>query len=140
MPIFDSNAADKIIGKYDYDTFLLGGHSMGGLVASGYAAQHSDAVDGVVLLAAYPTEKISDSVGLLSVYGTDDKVLDRGAYESAKRYFPDGYTEKIINGGNHAQFGNYGAQSGDGEATITAQEQQTQTVFAIIQFAEEIKK
>ena len=66
------------------------------MVASGYAAQHSDAVDGVVLLAAYPTEKISDSVGLLSVYGTDDKVLDRGAYESAKRYFPDGYTEKII--------------------------------------------
>lgn len=140
MPIFDSNAADNIIGKYDYNTFLLGGHSMGGLVASGYAAQHSDAVDGVVLLAAYPTEKISDSVGLLSVYGTDDKVLDRGAYESAKRYFPDGYTEKIIDGGNHAQFGNYGAQSGDGEAKITAQEQQTQTAFAIIQFAEEIKK
>lgn len=140
MPIFDSSAADKIIGKYDYDTFLLGGHSMGGLVASGYAAQHTDAVDGIVLLAAYPTAKISDSLGLLSVYGTNDKVLDRGAYESAKQYFPESYTEKIIDGGNHAQFGSYGAQSGDGEAAVTAQEQQTQTAFAIIRFAEEIKK
>lgn len=139
MPIFDQNAADKIISRYGYDTFLIGGHSMGGMVASGYAAEHEKMVDGVVLLAAYPTGTISDSLGLLSVYGTEDKVLNRNAYENAKQFFPVGYTEKIIDGGNHAQFGNYGAQSGDEEATITAQEQQTQTAFAIIQFADTLR-
>lgn len=138
MPIFNRNAADKIIGKYDYDTFLLGGHSMGGMVAAGYAAEHSDAVDGVVLLAAYPTETISDSVGMLSVYGTNDKVLDMETYDNAKQFFPVRCTEVIIDGGNHAQFGNYGAQSGDGEAEITAQEQQKQTAAAITRFVSEI--
>ena len=138
MPIFDKNAADKIIGSYKYDTLLLGGHSMGGMVAADYVAEHPDSSDGVVLLAAYPTEAISDSVRLLSVYGTEDKVLDINAYENSKQYFPGGCTEIIIDGGNHAQFGNYGAQSGDGEAEITSQEQQTQTAAAITRFANEI--
>jgi len=36
-----------------------------------------------------------------------------------------------IEGGNHAQFGSYGPQPGDNEATISAQEQLDQTVEAI---------
>lgn len=138
MPIFDKNAADKVIANYNYDIWLLGGHSMGGLVASGYATEHTDTVDGVVLLAAYPTVKLRDPVRLLSVYGTKDQVLEQNAYENAKQYFPTDFTEKIIEGGNHAQFGSYGAQNGDGEATVPAQEQQSQTAFAILEFANTI--
>ena len=46
------------------------------------------------------------------------------------------YTENVveIQGGNHAQFGNYGPQKGDAPATISAEEQQAQTVEAILQF------
>ena len=33
-----------------------------------------------------------------------------------------------MEGGNHSQFGNYGEQKGDGKATISAEEQQRQTV------------
>ena len=39
-----------------------------------------------------------------------------------------------IEGGNHAQFGNYGPQEGDLPATISAEEQQAQTVEAISDF------
>jgi len=136
MPIFDKDAADRIIANNHYDTWLLSGHSMGGLIASSYAAEHADTVDGVVLLAAYPTKKLSDSLKLLSVYGTEDSVLEQDVYLHAKQYFPTDFTEKIIDGGNHAGFGNYGPQKGDGKATITAQDQQTQTAFAIRQFAD----
>ena len=49
------------------------------------------------------------------------------------------YTENIveIEGGNHAQFGNYGPQKGDPPAAISAQEQQAQTVAAIEAFLSE---
>ena len=133
MAIFDKNAADKIVNTYHYNHWLIGGHSMGGMIATEYVSDHADTVDVVVLLVAYPTQKMDDSVCLLSIYGTDNGVLDRNAYEDAKKYYPLEYTEKIIDGGNHAGFGNYGAHSGDGEASIIAKEQQTQTTFAIIE-------
>ncbi len=55
MAIFDKNAADEFITDYHYDCLMIGGHSMDGMVAAEYAAEHSEAIDGVVLLAAYPT-------------------------------------------------------------------------------------
>ena len=138
MAIFDKNAADEFITDYHYDCLMIGGHSMGGMVAAEYAAEHSEAIDGVVLLAAYPTEKLCDSTGLLSVYGTEDKILDRKQYDDAKKYFSSHYTEIPIAGGNHSQFGNYGFQNVDGEASITVHEQQTQTAFGIVIFSKEI--
>ncbi len=38
-----------------------------------------------------------------------------------------------IKGGNHAQFGSYGEQYGDGTAAIPAEEQRKITVDAILQ-------
>ena len=140
IALFNKKAADQFISHYDYDCWLLGGHSMGGMIAAGYASEHSDKIDGVVLLAAYPNEKMSDSVGLLSVYGTEDGVLNRKAYEKSKPLFPLHFTEIVIDGGNHSQFGSYHLQSNDGEASITASEQQAQTAFAIRKFADEISE
>ena len=48
------------------------------------------------------------------------------------------FTEVIIDGGNHAQFGNYGNQSKDGHANITAKSQQDQSVEAIMKFIESL--
>ena len=138
LALLNKNAADQFISHYSYDCWLLGGHSMGGMVAAGYAAQPPDKVDGVVLLAAYPNEKMNDAAGLLSIYGTEDGVLNRKAYEKPKPLFPPLFTEIVMNGGNHSQFGSYHLQSDDGEASITASEQQAQTAFAIRKFADEI--
>ena len=138
IAILNSNAADKIIENYNYDKWILSGHSMGGMIAAGYCAEHEN-VDGAVLLAAYPIKKIPDGKAVLSVYGTEDKVLDSEAYKKAAGLFPKDFTEVVIEGGNHAQYGNYGEQSGDGKATISSEEQQKQTADAVINFAETIK-
>lgn len=45
---------------------------------------------------------------------------------------PEAYYEYAIEGGNHAQFGNYGEQKGDGAALISAEEQQQQAVQFIL--------
>lgn len=135
MAIFDRNAADKVMGSCDYETVLVGGHSMGGMIAAEYAVNHTDTVDGVVLLSSYALHQLSEPMRALSVYGTEDEVLGDDEYELEKTNFPPDTTEKVIEGGNHAQFGNYGEQSGDGKATISAEEQQSQTALAIAQFA-----
>ena len=87
--------------------------------------------DGLILLASYPTKELSTPV--ISIYGSEDRVLDSDKYSSTEKegLWPDDFTEMIIEGGNHAQFGNYGEQKGDGTASISAKEQQRQTAELI---------
>lgn len=140
IAVLDVNAAENVIKNDDYENILVGGHSMGGVAASSYAADNPENVEGVVLLASYPNSKISDSIPLLSIYGSEDKVLDQAAYKNAKENFPKDFEEFIINGGNHAYFGNYGEQSGDGKAIITRDEQQDDTSDAIVDFIDDYIK
>lgn len=125
-----ANSAENIINNSNYSRYVLAGHSLGGIVASNYVHEHN--VSGLILLASYPTNNIN--VPTLSVYGSSDKVLNLTDYNNAKPLYKANFTELIINGGNHAQFGNYGNQSGDGIANITSNDQQNQTANAIINF------
>lgn len=130
LAFFGVDKADEIIETNYYNKWFIGGHSLGGVAASMYAADHD--LDGLILLASYPTEEIDEPV--LSVYGSEDGVLDMEKYEDSKDLLPEGHSEVVIEGGNHAQFGNYGEQDGDGTATVTADQQQDETVNAIIEF------
>lgn len=56
------------------------------------------------------------------------------AYQNARENFSKDYEEIVINGGNHAYFGNYGEQSGDGKASISQNQQQEDTVHAVMDF------
>ena len=126
MAIFDVNAADKTIEKFpDIKNWYIGGHSMGGAMASDYASKHQDKVKGLILLGAYIYGNYS-AENALTVYGT----FNSSVAEKIN------YTENIvvIEGGNHAQFGNYGKQKGDPDATISSEEQQNITVEAIREF------
>ena len=132
--IFGENEADSIINSTNYSHYILSGHSMGGYVASSYMA-HSGKGDGLVLFAAYPTEKIEKPV--LSIYGSDDGVLNYKTYNESKTLM-DNLTEVIIDGGNHAQFGYYGNQSGDNPSKITPEKQQGQSVDEIVKFIDKL--
>ncbi|MGF9825576.1 alpha/beta hydrolase, partial [Brevibacillus agri] len=68
---------------------------------------------------------------VLSLLGSRDGVIDRKKYEENKQFLPKRTVYMSIEGGNHAQFGSYGAQEGDQPAAITPQEQWQQTVAAI---------
>lgn len=127
MAIFDSNAADSVFEKLpEIKNWYIGGHSMGGAMASNYASNNKDKVNGLILLGAYIYGDYP-AKNALTVYGTFNSNLEKNI----------DYTENIviIEGGNHAQFGNYGKQKGDPDAT-TANEQQDITVSAILEFVE----
>lgn len=132
--IFGAQKADLFINAYKYDKWIMAGHSMGGLVASNYSAEHSDIIDGLVLLAAYPTGKVNDSIKMISVYGSNDNCLNIEEYQKDKANWSENSEELILEGGNHSQFADYGEQKGDGKAAITAEEQQKATEEAIISF------
>ena len=126
MAIFDANAAEEVIAQFpEYQHWYIAGHSMGGAMASQFAADHPDEVDGLILMGAYIYGDYPDE-DTLTIYGS----LNQSVEDSID------YTENIveIEGGNHAQFGNYGTQKGDLPATISAEEQQAQTVEAIEAF------
>ncbi len=126
MAIFDANAAEDVIDQFPaFQHWYIAGHSMGGAMASQFASDHPDQIDGLILMGAYiygdyPAEKT------LTIYGS----LNQSVEDHID------YTENIveIEGGNHAQFGNYGPQKGDLPAAISAEEQQKQTVAAIEAF------
>ena len=61
-------------------------------------------------------------------------LLYMSSYYPAEGLVTGRYSEIVLGGGNHAQFGNYGTQSGDGTAKITVQEQQERTVEEIGNF------
>ena len=64
---------------------------------------------------------------MLSIVGTKDQVVNRDKLESSKSNAPKDAKYQTLEGGNHADYGDYGAQKGDGEATITREEQIGQT-------------
>ena len=126
LAIFDANAAEDVMEAFpDIQHWYMAGHSMGGAMASQFASERPDEVDGLILLGAYLYGDYSPE-DTLTVYGS----LNQSVEDKIN------YTENVveIQGGNHAQFGNYGPQKGDLPAEITAEEQQAQTVAAITDF------
>lgn len=135
LAFFDINAADRAIDDYPHiQHWVVGGHSLGGVAASLYASKKG-VCEGIVFWASYPAgeELKNTKLKVLSIYGT----LDMGgmdAFDASRANLPPDTQFVLISGGNHAQFGDYGFQPGDNEATITRAEQQSQTVDATVQF------
>lgn len=135
LAVFASNKADGLQKQYPQVTkWYIGGHSLGGVMASQYAYKHQKDFDGMIFLASYPTHSFQNSsLQVLTIYGSQDHVLNKKNYQKNKKNFPKQTREVIIQGGNHGQFADYGKQSGDGKATITSLQQQEETVKAIMQ-------
>ena len=138
LAVFDADAAEAIMAQEnEVEDWYLAGHSLGGVMASSFAADQSDEVVGLIFLASYPAGDLTDApFPVLSIYGSEDEVLSRESYDEAQGKLPDDYTEIVLDGGNHGQFGDYGLQEGDGTATISTVQQQQQTVEAITSFIE----
>jgi len=135
-------AADVIAAYPEIETWVIGGHSLGGSMAANYAKKHPDQISGLVLLASYPanSDDLSQSdLMVLSMYGTNDLVADYEKIEASKALLPPDTQFIPIEGGNHAGFGWYGPQAGDGEATISREEQQAQVVQATVDFLKDVE-
>ena len=136
LAVLDVNAAEGIPERYPEITdWYIGGHSLGGSMAAAYAADHTDLYDGLVLQASYSTEDLRDTdLRVLSVYGSEDGVLNFEKYSEYRSNLPTSTVESVVDGGNHACFGSYGPQDGDGTPVITADQQIETTVSLLAEF------
>lgn len=136
LAVLDVNAADGLQQKHpEVTTWYIAGHSLGGAMAADYAAAHWPDYDGLILLAAYSTKDLTQTpLRVLSVYGSEDGVMNRESYTKNWENLPINTMEVILDGGCHAQFGSYGPQNGDGIPTISGEEQIRQTVEAVTAF------
>lgn len=125
LAVLDKNAADGIQEKYpEIKDWYIGGHSLGGAMAASYLSDNAELYEGLVLLGAYCADDLSKTdLDVLSIYGSEDRVMDREKYEEYKKNLPDDFTETLIEGGCHAYFGMYGPQDGDGKPSITNEAQ-----------------
>ena len=136
LAVLDMDAAEGIQEQFpEIETWYIGGHSLGGSMAASYLSGHADEYAGLILLGSYSTADLSGgALEVLSVYGSEDTVLNREKYDENKANLPEDFAELVIEGGCHAYFGMYGAQDGDGVPTITNEEQIAIAVDAITGF------
>lgn len=136
LAFFDVEAGAPLLQNAEGVTvWAVGGHSLGGVAASLFAQNHPE-VRGVVFWASYPASEQFRATGLpvLSLYGTRDGLAPPEEIEQARALLPPGAQLVPIEGGNHAQFGDYGFQNGDLPATLPAELQWQQTAQATVSF------
>jgi len=128
LAVLAPDSATKVISAHpNVAHWTIGGHSLGGAMAASYAAKNANAIRGLVLLAAYPpsgSELRFNGVVVLTQVGTLDSVINRANLGAGLKQLPDSATFEQLQGGNHAQFGDYGLQPGDNpNPTMPAVEQ-----------------
>ncbi|ANJ26447.1 alpha/beta hydrolase [Agromyces aureus] len=119
----------------DVDEWYVGGHSLGGVRACMMAAEPDADVAGLVFFGSYCSNDVSGSdLAVLSISGSEDGLSTPDKIDAAAHLLPDDATFVEIDGANHASFGNYGVQPGDGVATIPDDEVREQITDALVAF------
>lgn len=136
LAFFDINAAARVEAAYpEIKNWFVGGHSLGGVAASIYAAEHSE-IKGVVFWASYPADdalKVKN-IKAISIVGSEDGLATSDSIDASRELLPADTQFVVIEGGNHAQFGSYGLQAGDNPASISAEEQWNQAATLTVDF------
>lgn len=136
LAFFDPGAMGRIAAENPkVSAWYLGGHSLGGAMAASYLYDHLEAYRGLALLGSYSTVDLTASSAFktATIYGSEDQVLNRSNYQENLKNLPANNVETVIAGGNHGQFGDYGVQPGDGQASISPLKQQEETAAAILE-------
>lgn len=133
LAFFGIDAASGIMDDApQVGSWWIAGHSLAGAMAVPFAAGHADDIEGAFLLAAYAASDLSTTdLAVDIIFGSEDRVLNRDSLADNAANLPAASVETVIEGGNHAGFGDYGPQAGDGTAAISAEEQWERTATAI---------
>jgi hypothetical protein len=135
LAFFDVNAAAPVIAAHpEIEHWVIGGHSLGGVAAELFAKDHPE-ISGIIFWASYPADDgiRNSNLRVLTIYGTND-MAGVAKFQETKALNPPDSQYVVMDGGNHAQFGDYGPQPGDLEANISRTDQQAQIVAASVQF------
>lgn len=92
-------------------------------------------VETLILFASYCSNDLSDTdVAALSISGSEDGLSTPEKIEDAWHLLPADAESVVIEGANHASFGAYGPQPGDGEATIAVEQAHAEIDAAVLAF------
>lgn len=132
LAVFGAEKAQAMIQTFpEIKHWAIGGHSLGGAMAAQFTKNHPELISGLVLWASYPAGSMTENTQpVLSVSASNDGLATPAKIDESRAVLPASTQFVVIAGGNHAQFGSYGAQPGDGEASISAENQWTQIVQA----------
>ncbi len=154
LAIFDANKAYRCKDEFDTNSWVIGGHSLGGVVAAMDTDKHRAAYEGVFFLGAYSVSDLSDwnrpalllsaeLDGLTEVDKINENENNLPTRQNVATLTDMPTTSTAgqtiyheIPGANHAQFGEYGVQKDDGQATISATAQQDQVRSFILAWLE----
>ena len=143
LAILGADRAESVIEAFPaIQSWAVGGHSLGGTMAAQFARKHPNLVQGLVLWASYPAnadDLSTATLKVLSISGTRDPLTTADNIEASRPRLPADTHFVAIEGGNHAQFGWYGGQYGDGVATITREAQQEQVVAATVELLQGLR-
>jgi dienelactone hydrolase len=141
LAIFGVNKASEVITTYpEIQHWIIGGHSLGGSMAAQYAKDNASKLAGIIFMGSYPANDMSQSpLQVVTLHGSLDGLATPAKITDSLKLLPPTSREVLIEGGNHAQYGNYGPQAGDGVATISREEQQQQTVTATLELVNQIR-
>ena len=131
--LFNRSKADTIY-KDTYKEVYLMGHSLGGVCCAMDLENTKLDYKGVIFLASYPSKQMDNKYKTLTIYGSEDKVMNKKEFDKNQTYLPNEHTIKVIEGGNHANYGYYGKQKGDGVATISREQQIDLTISYVKDF------
>lgn len=142
LAFFAPDRAAEVISAFpEIKHWAVGGHSLGGAMTARFGHQNPGPVAGLALWASYPASSddlSGQDLAVASIYGTRDGVATVEEISASRPLLPPDTQWAAIEGGNHAQFGWYGPQSGDNEATISREEQQAQIVAATLELLREL--
>lgn len=141
LAFFDASRAEAILELYPTRNYVMAGHSLGGAMASRFAAQQIKAKDprlvGLIYLSSF-TDKSSQlrnsSLPALSITGSEDRDIKEKDVFAKKENYPK-HTEFLpIKGGNHLGFANV---AGAKPADIPFDQQNEEIAKQIIAWLEE---
>ncbi|MDI2033696.1 alpha/beta hydrolase [Paenarthrobacter nitroguajacolicus] len=142
LSLLDGNQAGGAIAAHpDVAIWAVGGHSLGGVSASSFALGNSD-VDGLLLYASYPLDSLRERAGLkvVSISGTKDGLSTPAKIDASRELLPDDATYVAVQGGNHAFFGSYGPQPGDGSPEVGREVAQAEISDATVGFLRQLQE
>ena len=114
---------------------------MGGAAAGIYAENNPGKIDGLAIWDSYPPDSAdlsNNDIAVISIHGTTNGIPNTDNFDDKRNLVPADTIFAPIEGASHAQFGDYGPQTGDVVPVISMADQHERVVELMMGFLGEV--